>query len=155
MCNVQHLVTNHTQSQISQERRAALPSPFTAWMTSHVFIKKMQYSFTSFQLYFLVPLSSFLAHLLASHICIFLVKSVKAYINHSPIQKYLTNNSHFICFHCQRHRPTGPVLLLGRGNAQKGVGGLQSFLLFSLCRLSHHLVRYISTPVLKDRRWKN
>ena len=33
MCNVQHLVTNHTESQISQERRAALPSPFTGgWL---------------------------------------------------------------------------------------------------------------------------
>ena len=29
MCNVQHLVTNHTESQISQEQRAALPSLFT------------------------------------------------------------------------------------------------------------------------------
>ena len=39
------------------------------WITSHVFIQKMQYSHTSCQLYFLVPLSSFLAHLLAvSHI---------------------------------------------------------------------------------------
>ena len=35
------------------------------WMTSHVFIQKMHYSLTSCQLYFLVPLSSFLAHLLA------------------------------------------------------------------------------------------
>ena len=33
MCNVQHLVTNHTESQISQEWRAALPSPFTGgWL---------------------------------------------------------------------------------------------------------------------------
>ena len=33
MCNVQHLVTNHTESQISQEQRAALPSPFTGgWL---------------------------------------------------------------------------------------------------------------------------
>ena len=38
------------------------------WMTSHVFIKKMHYSLTSCQLYFLVPLSSFLAHLLALYI---------------------------------------------------------------------------------------
>ena len=53
MCNVQHIVTNHTESQISQEWRAALPSPFNGgWLTSC-------------QLYFLVPLSSFLAHLLA------------------------------------------------------------------------------------------
>ena len=35
------------------------------WMTSYVFIQKMHYSLTSCQLYFLVPLSSFLAHLLA------------------------------------------------------------------------------------------
>ena len=35
------------------------------WMTSHVFIQKMHYSLTSCQFYFLVPLSSFLAHLLA------------------------------------------------------------------------------------------
>ena len=35
------------------------------WITSHVFIQKMYYSLTSCQLYFLVPLSSFLAHLLA------------------------------------------------------------------------------------------
>ena len=26
MCNVQHIVTNHTESQISQEQRAPLPS---------------------------------------------------------------------------------------------------------------------------------
>ena len=33
MCNIQHLVTNHTESRISQERRAALPSPFTGgWL---------------------------------------------------------------------------------------------------------------------------
>ena len=33
MCNVQHFVTNHTESQISQEWRAALPSPFTGrWL---------------------------------------------------------------------------------------------------------------------------
>ena len=38
-------------------------------MTSHVFIQKIRYSLTSCQLYLLVPLSSFLAHLLAlSHI---------------------------------------------------------------------------------------
>ena len=35
-------------------------------MTSHVFIQKMHYSLTSGQLYFLVPLSSFPAHLLAT-----------------------------------------------------------------------------------------
>ena len=34
-------------------------------MTSHVFIQKIHYSLTSCQLYFLVPLSSFLAGLLA------------------------------------------------------------------------------------------
>ena len=35
-----------------------------------MFIQKMHYSLTSCQLYFLVPLSSFLAHLLAlSHMC--------------------------------------------------------------------------------------
>ena len=68
MCNVQHIVTNHIAGQISQEWRAALPSPFTGgWL--HVFIQKMHYSLASCQLYFLVPLSSFLAHLLAfSHI---------------------------------------------------------------------------------------
>ena len=153
MFNILSQITLKVKFLRNEEQHCLLPSP-RGWLHMCL-LKKMQYSFTSFQLYFLVPLSSFLAHLLASHICIFLVKSVKAYINHSPIQKYLTNNSHFICFHCQRHRPTGPVLLLGRCNAQKGVGGLQSFLLFSLCRLSHHLVRYISTPVLKDRRWKN
>ena len=31
--NIQHFVTNHTESQISQERIAALPSPFTGgWL---------------------------------------------------------------------------------------------------------------------------
>ena len=70
-CNVyvQHIVTNHTESQISQERRAALPSPFTGgWLHMCSFKKKkkkMHYSLTFCQLYFLVPLSSFLAHLLA------------------------------------------------------------------------------------------
>ena len=37
-------------------------------MTSHVFIKKMCFSLKSCQLYFLVPLSSFLVHLLALYI---------------------------------------------------------------------------------------
>ena len=62
MCNVQHLVTNHTESQISQneEQHCLLPS-----LVDDVFIQKMHYSLTSCQLYFLVPLSSFLAHLLA------------------------------------------------------------------------------------------
>ena len=33
MYSVQHIVINHTESQISQERRAALPSPFTGgWL---------------------------------------------------------------------------------------------------------------------------
>ena len=33
MCSVQHIVINHMESQISQERRAALPSPFTGgWL---------------------------------------------------------------------------------------------------------------------------
>ena len=33
MCNVQHIVTNHTEIQISQERRAALPSHLTGgWL---------------------------------------------------------------------------------------------------------------------------
>ena len=71
-CNVQHIVTNHTECQISQERRAALPSPITgAWLhmliqkMHYMFIQKMRYSLTSCQLYFLVPLSSFLAHFLA------------------------------------------------------------------------------------------
>ena len=64
-CNVQHLVTNHTESQISQERRAALPSPFTGGWLHMCSLKKMHYLLTSCQLYFLVPLSSFLAHLLA------------------------------------------------------------------------------------------
>ena len=70
MCNVQHLVTNHTESQISQEWRAALPSPFTGgWLHMCSLKKKMHYSLTACQLYFLVPPSSFLAHLLAlSHI---------------------------------------------------------------------------------------
>ena len=58
MCNVQHFVTNHSESQISQEQRAALPSPFTG-----VHLKKITH--TSCQLYVLVPLSSLLAHLLA------------------------------------------------------------------------------------------
>ena len=64
MCNVEHIVTNHTESQIYQEQRATLPSPFTGG-SLHVSIQKMHYSLTSCQLYFLVPLSSFLAHLLA------------------------------------------------------------------------------------------
>ena len=39
------------------------------WMTLHVLIQKIHYSLTSCQLHFPVPLSSFLAHLLAlSHI---------------------------------------------------------------------------------------
>ena len=29
LCNVQRIVTNHTESQFFQERRAAMPSPFT------------------------------------------------------------------------------------------------------------------------------
>ena len=62
MCNVQHFVTNHIESQISQERRAALPSPFTGGWLHMCSLKKMHYSLTSCQLYFLVPLSSFLAH---------------------------------------------------------------------------------------------
>ena len=65
MCNVQHLVTNHTESQVSQERRAALPSPFTGGWLHMCSFRKMHYSLTSCQLYFLVTLSSFLAHLLA------------------------------------------------------------------------------------------
>ena len=40
MCNVQHLVTNHTESQISQEQRAAQPSLFTGGWLHHVFIQK-------------------------------------------------------------------------------------------------------------------
>ena len=33
LCNVQRIVTNHTESQFFQERRAALPSPFTGgWL---------------------------------------------------------------------------------------------------------------------------
>ena len=39
-------------------------------MTSHVFIQKMHYSHTSCLLYFLVPLSSFLAQLLALSQCL-------------------------------------------------------------------------------------
>ena len=54
-CNVQHFITNHTESQISQEWRAALPSPFTGgWLHMCSFIK-MHYSLTSCQLYILVP----------------------------------------------------------------------------------------------------
>ena len=63
-CNVQHLVTNNTESQISQEQRAALPSPFTGgWL--HMCSLKKKSLLTSCQFNFLVPLSSFLAHLLA------------------------------------------------------------------------------------------
>ena len=67
MYNDQHLVTNHTKSQISQERRAVLPSPFTGRCLHMCSLKKCitHSQVTTCQLYFLVPLSSFLAHLLA------------------------------------------------------------------------------------------
>ena len=69
MCNDQHLVTNHTKtkSQISQEQRAALPSPFTGGCLHMCSLKKCitHSQVTTCQLYFLVPLSSFLAQLLA------------------------------------------------------------------------------------------
>ena len=52
------------------------------WMTSHVFIQKMHYSFTSCKLYFVVPLSSFLAHLLAlSHIYIERYRYIRIYVS--------------------------------------------------------------------------
>ena len=66
MCNVQHIVTNHIElwrSVFSGTKSSTALS--LHWMTSHVFIQKMHYSLASCQLYFLVPLSSFLAHLLA------------------------------------------------------------------------------------------
>ena len=45
MCNVQHIVTNHTEIQISQERRAALPSPFTGrWLHMCSFKKCITHS---------------------------------------------------------------------------------------------------------------
>ena len=39
-CNVQYLVTNHTESQISQEQRAALPSLFTGGRLHTCSLKK-------------------------------------------------------------------------------------------------------------------
>ena len=40
LCNVQHNVTNHIESQISCKRRAALPSPFTGgWLHMCTFKK--------------------------------------------------------------------------------------------------------------------
>ena len=45
MCNVQHIVTDHTASQISQERRAALPSPLTGgWFHMCSFKKSITHS---------------------------------------------------------------------------------------------------------------
>ena len=59
-------------------------------MTSHEFIQKMHYSLTSYQLYFLVPLSSFLAHFLAlCHIYIYI------YIYMSLCQKVLGEDHPF------------------------------------------------------------
>ena len=63
MCKVQHIVTNHTESQISrkEEQHCLLPplvDDFTCVHSKNPLL-------TSRQLYFLVPLSSFLAHLLA------------------------------------------------------------------------------------------
>ena len=81
MCNVQHLVTNHTESQISQEQRAALPSPFTGGWLHMCSFKKMHYSLTSCQLYFLVPLSSFLAHLLALSLSLILTVTIMYAVN--------------------------------------------------------------------------
>ena len=44
-CNIQYLVTNHTESQISQEKRAALPSPFTGgWLHMCSFKKCIAHS---------------------------------------------------------------------------------------------------------------
>ena len=76
MCNVQHLVTNHIEGQISREQWEALPSPFTGgWLHMCSFKKCLIYSLTSCQLYFLVLLSSFLAHLLTySHIIYIQIK---------------------------------------------------------------------------------
>ena len=58
MCNVQHLVTNHTESQISQERRAALPSPFTGgWLHMYSFKKCITHSHpVNFIFQYLCPL---------------------------------------------------------------------------------------------------
>ena len=62
------------------------------WMTSHVFIQKMHYSLTSCQLYFLVPLSSFLAHLLAlSHILLSLLLDYSICITINIIKYNHTN----------------------------------------------------------------
>ena len=56
------------------------------WMTSHVFIQKTHYSLTSCQLHFLVPLSSFLAHLLAlSHIYIYINRLIDAQTAHQLV----------------------------------------------------------------------
>ena len=64
MCNVLdtyswycHKSHWNCESQISQERREALPSPFTGGWLHMCSFKKMHYSLTSCQLYFLVPLS--------------------------------------------------------------------------------------------------
>ena len=69
MCNVQHIVTNHTESQVYSGTKSSTAFSLHWWMTLHVLIQKIHYSLTSCQLHFPVPLSSFLAHLLAlSHI---------------------------------------------------------------------------------------
>ena len=66
MFNILSQITLKVKFLRNEEQHCLLPSLV---MTSHVFIQKMHYSLTSCQLYFLVPLSSFLAHLLAlSHI---------------------------------------------------------------------------------------
>ena len=106
MYNVQHIVTNHTESQISQE------FSLHWWMTLHVFIQKMYYSLTSRQLYFLVPLSSFLAHLLApSHnyniyiyIYIYSVSFIYIYsISHLTFSFFLFFLFSFLNGHCKTH----------------------------------------------------
>ena len=58
MCNVQHIVTNHTESQISQERRAALPSPFSGgWLHMCSFKKCTTHSYpVSFIFWYHCPL---------------------------------------------------------------------------------------------------
>ena len=64
MCNGQHIVTNHTESQISQEWRAALPSPFIGgWLHMCSFKKCITHSLST--LFSSTSVHFFFAHLLA------------------------------------------------------------------------------------------
>ena len=66
MCNVHHIVTDHTEGQISRNKEHSLVDDLTRVHSENTLL-------TSCQLYFLVPLSSFLAHLSAlSHIYIYI-----------------------------------------------------------------------------------